>query len=115
MRAGRGVKLDVRLDKMCASMTRMIDGDDCQPVVIDSDFIGLRAALVREFGAMEAIVRLIYFCTSTVMSLSWWRATGEISPNPQGCRLIRSNGSSSSSRRPDTPSLRNIAMDASQT
>ncbi|WXF92418.1 hypothetical protein WDV91_07275 [Curtobacterium flaccumfaciens pv. flaccumfaciens] len=54
----------------------MIDGDDCQPVVIDSDFIGLRAALVREFGAMEAIVRLIYFCTSTVMSLSWWRATG---------------------------------------
>jgi hypothetical protein len=73
---------------------------------------------VRKFGAMEAIVRFIYFCTSTGMSRTACRGgvrTAESSPNPQGCRLIRSNGSSSSSRRPDTPSLRIIAMDASQT
>lgn len=53
-----------------------------QALLIDPDFIPLRAALVRELGAPEAIVwQLIYFRTARQSphryerdGLSWWRA-----------------------------------------
>lgn len=54
-------------------------------LLIDPDFIPLRAALVRELGAMEAIVwQLIYFRTAQQSphryerdGESWWRANRE--------------------------------------
>ena len=56
-----------------------------QALLIDPDFIPIRAALVRELGAMEAIVwQLIYFRTSDRSphryeqdGQSWWRANRE--------------------------------------
>ncbi|PCN48003.1 hypothetical protein Csp2054_09015 [Curtobacterium sp. 'Ferrero'] len=56
-----------------------------QSLLIDPDFIPIRAALVRELGAMEAIVwQLIYFRTAERSphryeqeGQSWWRANRE--------------------------------------
>jgi hypothetical protein len=56
-----------------------------QALLIDPDFIPLRAALVRKLGAMEAIVwQLVYFRTAQQSphryerdGQSWWRANRE--------------------------------------